>query len=59
MYDLLCGDFLYFGFYNTQIMKDAWYGQIKKEEFTLSKEILIYFRLPIICWYTIMIISEK
>lgn len=41
MYDLLCGDFLYFGFYNTQIMKDAWYGQIKKEEFTLSKEILI------------------
>lgn len=47
MYGLLCGDFLYFGFYNTQIMKDAWYGKIKKEEFTLSKEILIYFRLPI------------
>lgn len=47
MYDLLCGDFLYFGFYDTQIMKDAWYGKIKKEEFTLSKEILIYFRLPI------------
>lgn len=47
MYDLLCGDFLYFGFYNTQIMKGAWYGKIKKEEFTLSKEILIYFRLPI------------
>lgn len=47
MYNLLCGDFLYFGFYNTQIMKDAWYGQIKKEEFTLSKEILIYFCLPI------------
>lgn len=47
MYDLLCGDFFYFGFYNIKIMKDVWYGKIKKEEFILSKEILIYFCLLI------------
>lgn len=28
-------------------MKDVWYGKIKKEEFILSKEILIYFCLLI------------